>query len=114
MLAEKVAKAYTSFASFSPRFAISPLQYEIQITLGLTTEQLWTATICSVTGTIFMRFLLGPFVDKFGPRIPMGIILFLSAIPTALTGLVNTATGLAVLRFFIGIGGSTFVMCQFW
>jgi MFS transporter, NNP family, nitrate/nitrite transporter len=61
-----------------------------------------------------MRFLLGPFVDKYGPRIPMSIILLVSAIPTALTGLVNTATGLTVIRFFIGIGGSTFVMAQFW
>ena len=31
-----------------------------------------------------------------------------------MTGLVTTATGLAILRFFIGLGGSTFVMCQFW
>lgn len=44
----------------------------------------------------------------------MGIILLASAIPTGLTGLVNTATGLTVLRFFIGIGGSTFVMAQYW
>lgn len=50
-----------------------------------------------------MRFLLGPFVDKFGPRFLMGMILLVSAIPTALTGLVNTATGLTILIFFIGI-----------
>lgn len=61
-----------------------------------------------------MRFLLGPFCDKYGPRIPMGIVLLSSAIPTGLTGLTNTSTGLSVIRFFIGIGGSTFVMCQFW
>ena len=28
--------------------------------------------------------------------------------------LVNSATSLAILRFFIGLGGSTFVMCQYW
>jgi NNP family nitrate/nitrite transporter-like MFS transporter len=61
-----------------------------------------------------MRFLLGPFCDKFGPRILMGLVLLCSAIPTGLTGLTHTATGLAVIRFFIGIGGSTFVMCQYW
>lgn len=44
----------------------------------------------------------------------MGIILLLSAIPTGMIGLVNSATGLAVIRFFIGIGGSTFVMAQYW
>jgi NNP family nitrate/nitrite transporter-like MFS transporter len=52
--------------------------------------------------------------DKYGPRIPMGIILLCSAIPTGLTGLVNSAAGLTTLRFFIGIGGATFVMAQYW
>ena len=61
-----------------------------------------------------MRFLLGPFCDKYGPRIPMAAILVISAIPTGLTGLVSSATGLTVIRFFIGIGGSTFVMAQYW
>jgi len=61
-----------------------------------------------------MRFVLGPFCDKYGPRIPMGVILFAAAVPTALTGLVTNASGLAAIRFFIGMGGSTFVMCQYW
>ena len=38
----------------------------------------------------------------------------MASIPTALTGFVNSATGLAVLRFFIGLAGSTFVTCQYW
>lgn len=44
----------------------------------------------------------------------MSVILCAASIPTACTGLVNSATGLAVLRLFIGIAGSTFVMCQYW
>lgn len=44
----------------------------------------------------------------------MGFILMFASIPTALTGLVNNATELAIIRFFIGLGGSTFVMCQYW
>mmetsp|Transcript_31562 Transcript_31562/g.46833 ORF Transcript_31562/g.46833 Transcript_31562/m.46833 type:complete len:563 (-) Transcript_31562:262-1950(-) len=95
-------------------FSISPLLTEVQESLDLTTEQIWSSSISAVTGTIVMRFILGPFCDKFGPRIPMGIILAASAIPTGMTGLVNTATGLTILRFFIGIGGSTFVMAQYW
>ena len=63
-----------------------------------------------MTISIFFYF----YAEQYGPRIPMGIILFASAVPTALTGFVSTAKGLAILRFFIGIGGSTFVMCQFW
>merc|ERR1712232_1084144 len=42
------------------------------------------------------------------------IILCAASIPTACTGLVNTAWGLAILRLFIGIAGGTFVMCQYW
>ena len=37
-----------------------------------------------------------------------------ASIPTALTGLVNSSVGLAVLRLFIGVAGGTFVMCQYW
>ena len=61
-----------------------------------------------------MRFALGPLCDKFGARILMGGVLMCASIPTALIGLVNSAGGLAGCRFFIGLGGSTFVMCQFW
>jgi NNP family nitrate/nitrite transporter-like MFS transporter len=98
----------------SYRFSITPLLSEVQESLDLTKQQIWSSSIAAVTGTIVMRFILGPYCDKYGPRIPMGIILLCSAIPTGLTGLVNTAAGLATLRFFIGIGGSTFVMAQYW
>jgi len=95
-------------------FSIAPLLKEVQKSLDITTEEVWTSSITAVSGTIVMRFVLGPFCDKYGPRIPMGIILFASAVPTALTGLVSNASGLAAIRFFIGVGGSTFVMCQYW
>lgn len=61
-----------------------------------------------------MRFLLGPMCDKFGARIPFALILCAASIPTACIGFVNSATGLAIIRLFIGIAGGTFVMCQFW
>mmetsp|Transcript_27401 Transcript_27401/g.49835 ORF Transcript_27401/g.49835 Transcript_27401/m.49835 type:complete len:502 (-) Transcript_27401:256-1761(-) len=102
------------FIAFFIWFAIAPLLPEVKETLGLTKQQIWTSNICSVFGTIFLRFVNGPLCDKYGARIPMSIILSFASIPCALTGLVNGATSLAVLRFFIGFGGSTFVMCQFW
>lgn len=61
-----------------------------------------------------MRFIMGPICDKYGARIPMGVLLILCAIPTACTGAVNSAAGLYGLRFFIGLAGSAFVMCQAW
>lgn len=102
------------FIAFFIWFAIAPLLPEIKETLGLTKQQIWTSNICSVAGTIFLRFINGPVCDKYGPRLPMAIILAFASIPCAMTGLVNSAVSLSVLRFFIGFGGSTFVMCQFW
>eukprot|EP00550_Attheya_septentrionalis_P000537 CAMPEP_0198282880 /NCGR_PEP_ID=MMETSP1449-20131203/2608_1 /TAXON_ID=420275 /ORGANISM="Attheya septentrionalis, Strain CCMP2084" /LENGTH=544 /DNA_ID=CAMNT_0043979297 /DNA_START=271 /DNA_END=1905 /DNA_ORIENTATION=+ len=95
-------------------FSITPLLSEVQATLKISDKEIWSSSIAAVTGTIFMRFVLGPFCDKFGPRIPMGLVLIASAIPTGLTGLVQSASGLTVLRLFIGVGGSTFVMAQYW
>jgi NNP family nitrate/nitrite transporter-like MFS transporter len=102
------------FIAFFIWFAISPLLSEIRDTLGLSKEEIWTSSIVGVAGTILMRFVLGPMCDKYGARIPMAIVLCLASIPTACTGFIETATGLAVLRLFIGMAGGTFVMCQFW
>ena len=105
---------FSFFLAFFIWFAIAPLMPEIKKSLSLTPQQAWTSNICSVAGTIFMRFLLGPLCDKYGARILMGIVLMGASIPCALTGTVNSAAGLAILRFFIGLGGSSFVMCQYW
>jgi MFS transporter, NNP family, nitrate/nitrite transporter len=105
---------FSFFNAFFVWFSITPLQAEIRKSLGLTTQELWTASIVGVGGTIFMRFLLGPLCDKYGSRILMSTVLCLAAIPCAMTGLVNSATGLAVLRLFIGVAGGSFVMCQYW
>ena len=95
-------------------FAISPLLSEIRDDLNLSDQAIWTSSITSVAGTIFMRVVLGPACDKWGARIPMAVVLVLCSIPTALTGFVNSAGGLALLRLFIGCAGGTFVMCQYW
>jgi NNP family nitrate/nitrite transporter-like MFS transporter len=102
------------FIAFFIWFAIAPLLSEIKVDLGLTKQEIWTSSIVGVAGTIAMRFILGPACDKFGARIPMAVVLCFASIPTACTGLVNSATGLAVLRLFIGSAGGTFVMCQYW
>ena len=61
-----------------------------------------------------MRVILGPLVDRFGPRKCMAAILVLGAIPSGLAGTAFNAQALYVIRFFIGILGGTFVMCQAW
>jgi NNP family nitrate/nitrite transporter-like MFS transporter len=102
------------FIAFFIWFAIAPLLSEIKDTLGITKKDLWTSSIVGVGGTIMMRFILGPMCDKYGARILFTIVLCAASIPTACTGFVESATGLAILRLFIGIAGGSFVMCQYW
>lgn len=102
------------FIAFFIWFAAAPLLPEIRETLKLTKFQIWSSSICSVAGTIILRFALGPMCDKFGARVLFTVILCFASIPTALTGVINNAQGLIALRFFIGFGGSCFVMCQYW
>ena len=102
------------FIAFNLWFAASPLLGEIRDSLHLTNEQIWESSIAGVGGTVLMRFLLGPLCDKYGARILYLLVLCAASIPTACTGLVQTATGLTVTRLFIGFAGGTFVMCQYW
>lgn len=93
---------------------MAPLLPEIQVSLDLNDSQIWVTNIVSVSSALLSRFLVGPFCDKYGARIPLTILLMLIAIPTAFTGLVNSYAGLTVLRFFVGIAGSGIVMCSLW
>lgn len=72
------------------------------------------SNILAVSADVFMRFVFGSLTDKWGSRILMGGVLMVASIPTACTGLVDNLTGLCILRLFIGMAGSSFVMCQCW
>jgi NNP family nitrate/nitrite transporter-like MFS transporter len=95
-------------------FAITPLISEIKDTLGLTKQEIWNSSIAGVGGTIGIRLILGPLCDKYGARILLALVLCGASIPTACTGFLQSATGLVVLRTFIGLAGGSFVMCQYW
>jgi hypothetical protein len=97
---------FAFFMAFFIWFAIAPLLPEIAKTLDLNKQQVWTSNICSVAGTIFLRFINGPLCDKYGARIPMGFMLMFASIPCACTGLANSYASLCVIRFFIGFGVS--------
>ena len=102
------------FIAFFIWFAIAPLLSEIRDDIGITKQDVWTANIVGVGGTIIMRFAMGPMCDKYGARVLFAMLLCLASIPTACIGFVNSANGLIVLRLFIGIAGATFVPCQYW
>jgi NNP family nitrate/nitrite transporter-like MFS transporter len=98
------------FVAFFNWFAITPLLGQITKDLSLTKQQLWTSSIAGVGGTILCRLLLGPLCDVYGARVLFAIVLCAASIPTACTGLIQSAQGLTLLRLFIGIAGGTFVM----
>jgi len=102
------------FVAFVIWFSAAPLLSEIKGDLGLTKEQIWNSSIAGVGSTIFMRFVNGPLCDKYGPRVMMASVLAFACIPTALTGIIASAEDLILIRLLIGVGGSTFVMCQYW
>lgn len=105
---------WSFFIAFFIWFAVGPLIPFIREDLNLSNDEIWSSSIAGVGGTVFMRFLLGPLCDVYGARILFSIILCMASIPTACTGLIQTANGLVVLRLAIGVAGGTFVMCQYW
>lgn len=105
---------WSFFIAFFIWFAIAPLLPIIKEDLNLTASDIWTTNICAVAFDVIMRFVFGALCDKYGARIPMGTVLMVASIPTALIGTVNNLTGLIMVRLFIGLAGSTFVMCQCW
>lgn len=102
------------FSAFFAWFAIAPIMPTIKAALNLRKGQVWATNITSVASTIAMRFVVGPLCDIYGPKTVMAILLVLGSIPTYLIGTVTSYTGLAIVRFFIGTIGASFVMCQYW
>ncbi|CAN0073340.1 unnamed protein product [Scytosiphon promiscuus] len=102
------------FMAFVSWFAFAPLMKEIKADLGMTKDEVYNANISSVASTIISRFAVGPLCDTFGARVTSSTLLIMGAIPTAFSGLVNSAVDVAVIRFFIGVMGATFVCNQYW
>ena len=102
------------FIAFFTWFAITPLLSEVQRSLDLTRRQIWNSSIFAVAGSAITRIAIGPVCDKYGARWAMAGTLLLSAIPTAVTGVVQTTETFNLVRLMIGVAGSAFVTCQYW
>ncbi|PMD39984.1 nitrate transporter [Hyaloscypha variabilis F] len=101
--------AFLSWYAFPPLLTVT-----IKADLHLTQNEIANSNIIALTATLLVRLVAGPACDRFGPRVTFACCLLLGAIPTGLAGTVNSAAGLMVLRFFIGILGGSFVPCQVW
>ncbi|UJR11799.1 hypothetical protein I4U23_015979 [Adineta vaga] len=103
------------FVAFLSWFAFPPLIHDIiRKDLQLTHSQIANSNIIALLATFLVRLFVGPLCDRYGPRYVMIGCLLAGAIPTALTPLIKDATGLIIIRFFVGILGGTFVPCQVW
>ncbi|KAI6148502.1 major facilitator superfamily domain-containing protein [Pisolithus tinctorius] len=103
------------FVAFLSWFAFAPLVPDvIKQDLQLTSAQVGNSNVVSLCATLLVRVIAGPLVDRFGPRKVMAGLLICGAIPSGLAGTAHTASGLYIVRFFIGILGGTFVACQAW
>ncbi|CAM9598190.1 unnamed protein product, partial [Ascophyllum nodosum] len=102
------------FMAFVSWFAFAPLMNEIKEDLGMSKDEVYNANISSVASTVLSRFIVGPLCDTFGARLSSSTLLIMGSIPTAFSGLVQSAVDVAVIRFFIGVMGATFVCTQFW
>lgn len=96
------------FLAFVIWVAPAPLLREIQLSLALSKRELWTSSITNDFTAIVTRIAIGPICDAYGARLPMAFVLIFASIPTAMVGLVQSGTDLAIIRFFIGVAGSSF------
>jgi NNP family nitrate/nitrite transporter-like MFS transporter len=125
---------FSFFLAFTGWFALAPLIPVVRVSLGRCENGGWaeiatprecvcatrckgaiaTANLVSVAGTIFMRLIVGSWVETHGSRLSQAFLVIVFSIPLALSGLVSSASGLAAARFFIGGMGATFVVTQYW
>ena len=94
---------------------MTPLLSEIARSLDLSRKEIFTSSVLALVSSAFVRIWIGPLNDIYGARWIMSLTLLAAAIPTALASLLlQNRTSLYVLRFFIGVAGSSFVTCQYW
>ena len=90
------------------------LTVTIKKDLNLTSAEVANSNIVSLSAKLFVRFVARPLCDQLGARKAFSLILLVGSVPIGLAPLVRNATGLYVIRFFIGILGGSFVPCQVW
>ncbi|KAK3936470.1 nitrate transporter [Diplogelasinospora grovesii] len=101
--------AFWAWYTFPPLLSVT-----IKKDLGLSSVEIANSNIVSLTSTLILRFAAGPLCDQFGSRRVFSVILLLGSIPVGLAPLIKDASGLYVIRFFLGLLGATFVPCLVW
>ena len=102
------------FIAFTSWFGIQPLIPTIRKELHLSKVIVAHSGTASISATIFVRIVVGPLCDRFGPRRVMSALLIAGSIPLAFSGLIRSGVGLIIVRLCIGVLGGAFIPCQFW
>ncbi|GMF43257.1 unnamed protein product [Phytophthora fragariaefolia] len=102
------------FIAFFGWFSIPPLMPTIKKQLILTEDQIANTNIAALSSTIVGRLVVGPLCDRYGARSVQTVLLVLGAIPVASAALAIDYSGFMLVRFFIGLGGCTFVATAYW
>jgi len=82
--------------------------------LGLDKDQILVSNIVSVSGTMLMRVLIGPFADQYGARRTYSALLVILCIPGFLASTVDSFATLLIIRGLISFAGGSFVVTSLW
>jgi NNP family nitrate/nitrite transporter-like MFS transporter len=101
------------FVCFFGWFACAPLMPVIKGEFGLSKDQIANINIAAVFVTIFVRLMIGPVCDKFGPRKAYTGLLLLGAVPVMGVAFAQSYESFLFFRLAIGAIGASFVITQF-
>ncbi|CAN7545830.1 MFS transporter [Massilia sp. LjRoot122] len=101
------------FICFFAWFACAPLMPVIKGEFGLSMEQVANINIAAVAITIFVRLLIGPLCDRFGPRKAYTGLLLLGSIPVLGVAMAQSYESFLLFRLGIGAVGASFVITQY-
>ena len=101
------------FVCFFAWFACAPLMPVIKGTFGLTKDQIANINIAAVFVTIFVRLIIGPLCDKYGPRKAYTGLLLIGAIPVFGVASAQSYESFLFFRLLIGAIGASFVITQY-
>ncbi len=104
---------FSFFLCFFGWFGIAPLMAVVREDLLLTKAQIGNTIIASVAITVFVRLLIGPLCDKFGPRKVYSTLLVLGSLPVMGIGLADSYESFLLFRLAIGAIGASFVITQY-